>query len=78
MVVVEVGVKSFIYMFNGMEDISYWKLIVVVVVLDSEEMFVEIIVDGVYVDYLLVCVLVKLKGKDYLIVVIDFIWVKGC
>ena len=60
-----------------MEDISHRKP-TAVVALDSEETFAEIIADGVHVDYSLVRVLAKLKGKDYLIAVTDSIWAKGC
>ena len=61
-----------------MEDISHRKPTAVVAALDSEETFAEIIADGVHVDYSLVRVLAKLKGKDYLIAVTDSIWAKGC
>ena len=60
-----------------MEDISHRKPTAVVAALDSEETFAEIIADGVHVDYSLVRVLSKLKGKDYLIAVTDSIC-KGC
>lgn len=60
-----------------MEDISHRKPTAVVAALDSEETFAEIIADGVHVDYSLVRVLAKLKGKDYLITVTDSILPKG-
>lgn len=78
MAAVEAGAKSFTHTFNGMEDISHRKPTAVVAALDSEETFAEIIADGVHVDYSLVRVLAKLKGKDYLIAVTDSIWAKGC
>ena len=78
MAAVEAGAKSFTHTFNGMEDISHRKPTAVVAALDSEETFAEIIADGVHVDYSLVRVLAKLKGKDYLITVTDSIWDKGC
>lgn len=78
MAAVEAGAKSFTHTFNGMEDISHRKPNAVVAALDSEETFAEIIADGVHVDYSLVRVLAKLKGKDYLIAVTDSIWAKGC
>lgn len=78
MAAVEAGAKSFTHTFNGMEDISHRKPTAVVAALVSEETFAEIIADGVHVDYSLVRVLAKLKGKDYLIAVTDSIWAKGC
>ncbi|EGO8511616.1 N-acetylglucosamine-6-phosphate deacetylase [Enterococcus faecalis] len=78
MAAVEAGAKSFTHTFNGMEDISHRKPTAVVAALDSEKTFAEIIADGVHVDYSLVRVLAKLKGKDYLIAVTDSIWAKGC
>ncbi|MEN2291905.1 N-acetylglucosamine-6-phosphate deacetylase, partial [Enterococcus faecalis] len=65
MAAVEARAKSFTHTFNGMEDISHRKPTAVLAGLDSEETFAEIIADGVHVDYSLVRVLAKQKGKDY-------------
>ena len=74
---VEHGASNFAHTFNGMRGFHHREAGTAGAAMDLEDAYAEIIADGVHVDFPVVRILGKLKGKDRLIAVTDSIWAKG-
>lgn len=70
------GAASFTHTFNGMKGLHHREAGAAGAAMDLEQAYAEVIADGVHVDYNVVRILGKLKGKDRLIAVTDSIWAK--
>ena len=73
----KLGATSFTHTFNAMVPLHHRDPGVIGAAMRFEEMYAEIIADGVHVNMELVNVLGRLKGKDKLIVVTDAVSHKG-
>ena len=73
----EAGAKSFVHTFNGMPPLHHREPGPVGAAMYLEDMYAEVIGDGVHVDLNAINVLSKLKGKDKLILVTDSAQIKG-
>lgn len=71
------GAKNFTHTFNAMPSLHHRDPGMVGAALTLEDMYAEIIADGVHVDFTLVNLLGKMKGKDKLITVTDSVSIKG-
>lgn len=71
------GAKSFAHTFNGMRGLHHREAGVVGAAMYYDDMYAEVIGDGIHVDFNVVNILGKIKGKDKLILVSDSVQIKG-
>ncbi len=71
------GVKSFTHTFNGMSGLHHRDIGTAGAALRLDEMYAELIGDGVHVACDVAHILAKAKGKDKLILVTDAVQIKG-
>lgn len=71
------GAKNFTHTFNAMPQLHHREPGLIGAALTFDHMYAEVIADGVHVDFALVNVLGKMKGKDKLITVTDAVAFKG-
>lgn len=71
------GAKSFAHTFNGMQGLHHREPGVAGAAMYYDDMYAEVIGDGIHVDLNVVNILGKIKGKDKLILVTDSAQVKG-
>lgn len=71
------GAKAFVHTFNGMQGLHHREPGVVGAAMYYDDMYAEIIGDGIHVDLNVVNILGKIKGKDKLILVSDSVQIKG-
>ncbi|MFV0255064.1 MAG: N-acetylglucosamine-6-phosphate deacetylase [Erysipelotrichaceae bacterium] len=71
------GAESFTHTFNGMLGIHHREPGCSGAALINDDMFAELICDGVHVHFALAKVLANTKGKDKLILVTDAVQIKG-
>lgn len=71
------GVKSFCHTFNGMSGLHHRDIGTAGAALRLEDLYAELIGDGVHVAPDVAHILAKVKGKDRLILVTDSVQVKG-
>ncbi|MEA5027103.1 MAG: N-acetylglucosamine-6-phosphate deacetylase [Erysipelotrichaceae bacterium] len=73
----EAGAKAFTHTFNGMLGLHHREPGTVGAAMYFDDMFAEIIGDGVHVNKVVANILAKVKGKDKLITVTDSVQIKG-
>jgi len=73
----DAGAEAFVHTFNGMPSLHHRELGPVGSAMYMDDMYAEIIGDGVHVDLKAVNILGRLKGKDHLILVSDATQIKG-
>ena len=73
----EAGAVSFVHTFNGMLGLHHREPGVAGAAMRFDDMYAEIIGDGIHVDFNVVNILGRIKGKDKLILVTDSIQIKG-
>jgi len=71
------GADAFVHTFNGMPSLHHRELGPVGTAMYMDDMYAEIIGDGIHVDLKAVNILGRLKGKDHLILVSDAVQIKG-
>lgn len=75
---VRAGARSATHMFNAMRSIGHREPGLAGYVLDNEELFAEIICDGIHVDPAMVRLFWKAKGRRRAILITDGISATGC
>lgn len=75
---IKYGVNVFTHTFNGMKGLHHREPGVAGAALEQENVYAELICDGVHVCYPVAKILARCKGKDRLIAVTDSISGKGC
>lgn len=73
----ENGAESFTHTFNGMLGVHHREPGTAGAALSIDDMYAELICDGVHVHFALAKVLAKVKGKDKLLLVTDAVQIKG-
>ena len=73
----KLGVSSFTHTFNGMPGLHHRNLGPAGAAMYFEDMYAEVVGDGIHVDFKVVRLLGKLKGPDKLILITDSAAVKG-
>ena len=73
----EAGAGSFTHTFNGMRGVHHREPGCAGAALSMDDMYAEVICDGVHVHFALVKALARAKGKDRLILVTDAVQIKG-
>lgn len=73
----EAGAVSFAHTFNGMRGLQQREPGTVGAAMYYDDMYTEVIGDGIHVDFHVVNILGRLKGKDKLILVTDSVQIKG-
>ena len=71
------GACAFIHTFNGMPSLHHRELGPVGSAMYMEDMYAEVIGDGIHVDFKAINLLARLKGKDHLILISDAVQIKG-
>ena len=71
------GARSFTHTYNGMRGLHHREPGVVGAAMYYDDMYAELIGDGVHVSFPSMNVLAKAKGKDKLISVTDSVYIKG-
>lgn len=71
------GATSFTHTYNGMKGLHHREPGVVGAALSLDNMYAELIGDGVHVNFVAAKILAKCKGKDKLILITDSVQVKG-
>ncbi len=71
------GVTSFTHTFNGMRGLGHREPGVVGAAMIHDDLFAELICDGVHVHKVPAKILADIKGKDHLILVTDSVAIKG-
>ncbi|MDD3924907.1 MAG: amidohydrolase family protein, partial [Erysipelotrichaceae bacterium] len=73
----EAGAKAFTHTFNGMLGLHHREPGVVGAAMYFDDMYAELIGDGVHVNKHVANILARIKGKDKLITVTDSVQIKG-
>lgn len=71
------GAESFTHTFNGMRGIHHREPGVAGAALENDNMYAELICDGVHVHYAVCKTVARCKGKDKLILITDAVQIKG-
>lgn len=71
------GAESFTHTFNGMRGIHHREPGVAGAALSNDDMYAELICDGVHVHFAVAKMVARCKGKDKLILVTDAVQIKG-
>ena len=71
------GAVAFVHTFNGMPSLHHRELGPVGSAMYMEDMFAEVIGDGIHVDFKAVNLIGRIKGKDHLILISDAVQIKG-
>ena len=71
------GAESFTHTFNGMRGVHHREPGVAGAALSNDNMYAELICDGVHVHFAVAKMVARCKGKDKLILVTDAVQIKG-
>lgn len=71
------GAESFTHTFNGMRGIHHREPGVAGAALSNDDMYAELICDGVHVHFAVAKMVARCKGKDKLILITDAVQIKG-
>jgi len=71
------GIKSFTHTYNGMRGLHHREPGVVGAAMRFEDVYCELIGDGVHVHYDAAWILAKIKGKDKVVLITDSVAIKG-